>query len=93
MVCNEANSQDFSSSNFQVNFIEGYFPSIMLGGYLTSKFGGVLITSLSIGLSSIGTLLFPVAARWNVIALLICRVLTGFAQVTKKVSSHKLRAI
>ena len=51
------------------------------GGILARKFGGKQVFGLGVLFSSLFSLLTPVAARWNVAALIVVRVLTGLAEV------------
>ena len=67
----------------------GYLPSMMVSGYMTSKLGAVMVSALSIGFSSIGTIVLPLAARWNLPALFVCRILIGVAQVKSSLHSIK----
>lgn len=53
----------------------------IIGGYLSLKFGAKLVLGGAILIGSILTLLIPIAARIDYIALWFCRFFTGVAHV------------
>uniref|UniRef100_A0A915ETH7 Major facilitator superfamily (MFS) profile domain-containing protein n=1 Tax=Ditylenchus dipsaci TaxID=166011 RepID=A0A915ETH7_9BILA len=61
-------------------FFWGYLTSQVLGGYLAARIGPKLVIGVCLTLSSLITLFSPLAARLNVPAFFILRVLLGFAQ-------------
>ena len=63
------------------SFFWGYMITPLPGGILARKFGGKNVFGLGVLLSALFSLLTPVAARLNVAALIVVRVLIGLAEV------------
>ena len=61
------------------SFFYGYLFTQIAGAWLAIRFGPKIVLVISIFISSIFTLLTPVAARLGYIALFICRFLIGLA--------------
>lgn len=62
-------------------FFYGYLVSQIPGGLLAEKYGGKWVLAGFFGLSTLATLLTPLAARLNYVALIILRVLVGIGSV------------
>ena len=63
------------------SFFWGYMITPLPGGILARHFGGKNVFGLGVLLSSLFSLLTPVAARFHFAALIAVRVLTGLAEV------------
>ncbi len=61
------------------SFFYGYLFTQIVGAWLAIRFGPKIVLVISIFISSIFTLLTPLAARLGYIALFICRFLIGLA--------------
>lgn len=61
-------------------FFYGYFWTPILGGRLAEMFGGKRIFSYGILMASIFTILTPIAAKLNLAALIVTRILVGVGQ-------------
>ncbi|KAG5678081.1 hypothetical protein PVAND_007783 [Polypedilum vanderplanki] len=59
------------------SFFYGYITTQFMGGYLASRYGGNLIFGIGIGVTAFFTLLTPLAASWNIYALVAVRVIEG----------------
>lgn len=62
------------------SFYYGYIATQILGGYLSAKFGGKIVFGISIGTTSVLTLLTPLCASINVYLLLAVRILEGVSE-------------
>ena len=63
------------------SFYYGYLITQIPGGYLADIFGGKYIFGIMILLTSLLTILTPLAAELHIIALILLRVLEGFFEV------------
>ena len=64
------------------SFFWGYIVTQMPGGWLASRFGGKRVFGWFMFLSSVATLLSPVAARNSPYFLIVLRVIVGVGQVS-----------
>ncbi|KAI1729016.1 major facilitator superfamily domain-containing protein [Ditylenchus destructor] len=74
-------------------FFWGYMTSQVLGGYLASRIGSTKVIVAVVFLSSLATLLSPVAARFHVFAFVFLRVLLGFSQGAMFPAMHSMWAV
>jgi MFS family permease len=65
-------------------FFYGYLVSQIPGGLLAERYGAKWVLTGFLGLSTVATLLTPVAARTNFVLLIILRVLCGIGSVSIK---------
>lgn len=63
-------------------FFYGYTVSQIPGGLMAEQFGGKWVVFGFLGLSSVATLLTPVAARFSFAALIVLRVFVGIGSVS-----------
>lgn len=63
-------------------FFYGYLVSQVPGGLLAERFGGKWVLVGSLGLSTLATVLTPVAARASYVLLIFLRVLCGIGSVS-----------
>lgn len=69
-----------STSGFVLSsFFYGYVATQILGGYLSTKFGGKVVLNLGNMIWSICTILIPILSK-NMLALSVCRILMGASQ-------------
>ncbi|XP_042882305.1 sialin-like isoform X2 [Penaeus japonicus] len=73
-------------------FFYGYFLTGILGGRLAETYGSKVVLGTSASITSILTLLTPVAARTHYIALIVLRVAMGLAQGVSYPSLHAMVA-
>ncbi|XP_055943223.1 sialin-like [Argiope bruennichi] len=62
------------------SFFYAYFITVLTGGYFAKRFGAKLMFGSGIGVTSILTLLTPVAVRWGIIPFIIVRALEGVGE-------------
>lgn len=62
------------------SFFWGYLITEIPGGWLSMRFGSKVVILVGVGLSSVATLLMPVAAKGHYAALMILRIVAGLAQ-------------
>lgn len=68
------------------SFFYGYICTQFVGGYLGYHFGGNIIFAVGIGVTSLLTLLTPVAAQYSIYMLLAVRIIEGiFEGMTRHV--------
>lgn len=63
-------------------FFYGYLVSQIPGGLLAERFGGKWILTIFLGISTVATLLTPLAAQQSVALLIVLRVLVGIGSVS-----------
>ena len=73
----EFNWSPFDQGLLLSGFYIGYLLTQILGGYLSDRFGGKHVVSVSLLVSSIFTAFIPSMARWNKYALLVVRIIIG----------------
>jgi len=61
-------------------FFWGYIVTQLPGGLLAERFGGKYVFGLGVFFTGFFSLLMPIAARWNLTAFIVVRVLTGAAE-------------
>ncbi|XP_023222173.1 sialin-like [Centruroides sculpturatus] len=61
-------------------FFYGFFLTQLPGGRLAEYFDGKLIFGLGVFFTAFFTVLTPVIARWNVVALIVLRILEGLSE-------------
>ncbi|GFR09933.1 hypothetical protein TNCT_445971, partial [Trichonephila clavata] len=62
------------------SFFYAYFVTVLTGGYLAKKFGAKRIFGAGVLLTSVLTLLTPVAVRWGIVPFIIVRALEGVGE-------------
>lgn len=62
----------------------GYLLTSLLGGYCAERFGGHIVVSIVLGLSSLLTAISPIAAKLSPWALFVDRLLIGVCGVSTK---------
>ncbi|GFR26658.1 hypothetical protein TNCT_299261 [Trichonephila clavata] len=62
------------------SFFYAYFITVLTGGYLAKKFGAKRVYGGGIILTSVLTLLTPVAVRWGIVPFLVVRALEGIGE-------------
>ena len=63
------------------SFYYGYLVTQILGGYIAKRYGARFVMVFGVGGDAVFTLLTPLAARFDPIALVTIRVLQGFTEV------------
>ena len=71
------------------SFYYGYIITQVPGGYLADRFGGKHIFGIGILLTSLLTVLTPLAAELHIVALIVLRVLEGFFEVYLNSAQHR----
>lgn len=74
------------------SFFYGYLLTNLPGGWLASHYGGKWVLGWGVLLTSIFTLLTPMAARWSIEALIACRVVIGIAEGVTFPAIHTMLA-
>lgn len=72
------------------SFFYGYVISQIPGGYLSRRFGSKRLFGYGILIAAIASLFTPLAARWNVYALIALRVFEGIGEGVTSPSIHNL---
>jgi len=62
-------------------FFYGYLVSQVPGGMLAERYGGKWVLAAFVCLSTVSTLLTPIAARFSFVLLIILRILCGIGSV------------
>ncbi|GFT30292.1 hypothetical protein NPIL_677321, partial [Nephila pilipes] len=62
------------------SFFYAYFVTVLTGGYLAKRFGAKRVFGLGVILTSVLTLLTPVAVRWGTVPFIIVRTLEGVGE-------------
>lgn len=63
-------------------FFYGYLVSQIPGGLLAERYGGKWVLTIFLGISTVATLLTPLAAQLSFVLLIILRVLVGIGSVS-----------
>ncbi|CAL1548295.1 unnamed protein product [Lymnaea stagnalis] len=71
-------------------FFYGYCSTQILGGYLSGKLGAKLILGLGILMTSILSLLTPIASEQSIYLLVACRIMQGLAQGLAQPCMHTM---
>ncbi|RIB26243.1 major facilitator superfamily domain-containing protein [Gigaspora rosea] len=75
------------------SFFIGYLTTQVIGGALSDRFGGKWVLSIAAALWTIFTLLTPIAAKYSVLYLILCRILLGIGEGACLPSIHSLIAV
>ncbi|CAG8805106.1 15519_t:CDS:2 [Gigaspora margarita] len=75
------------------SFFIGYLTTQVIGGALSDRFGGKWVLNIAAALWTIFTLLTPIAAKYSVLYLILCRILLGIGEGACFPSIHSLIAV
>ncbi|RIB18382.1 major facilitator superfamily domain-containing protein [Gigaspora rosea] len=75
------------------SFFIGNLTTQVIGGALSDRFGGKWVLGIAAALWTIFTLLTPIAAKYSVMYLILCRILLGIGEGACFPSIHSLIAV
>ncbi|KAF0544038.1 MFS general substrate transporter [Gigaspora margarita] len=75
------------------SFFIGYLTTQVIGGALSDRFGGKWVLGIAAAIWTIFTLLTPIAAKYSVLYLILCRILLGIGEGACFPSIHSLIAV
>ncbi|XP_064642406.1 sialin-like [Lineus longissimus] len=71
-------------------YFYGYIITQVPSGLLARRFGSKIVIIIGLGIAAIGTILIPLAARWNVYCVLALRVVIGLGSAVTVPAYHNL---
>ncbi|CAG8734944.1 16277_t:CDS:2 [Cetraspora pellucida] len=75
------------------SFFVGYLSTQIIGGVLSDRFGGKWVLSIAAALWTIFTFLTPIAAKYNLPCLILCRIFLGIGEGACLPCIHSLIAV
>ncbi|CAG8687216.1 6064_t:CDS:2, partial [Dentiscutata heterogama] len=75
------------------SFFVGYLTTQIIGGVLSDRFGGKWVLSIAAALWTIFTFLTPIAAKYNLLCLILCRIFLGIGEGACLPCIHSLIAV
>ncbi|RIB30704.1 major facilitator superfamily domain-containing protein [Gigaspora rosea] len=89
----ELNWSYITQGHILSSFFIGYLTTQVIGGALSDRFGGKWVLGIAAALWTIFTLLTPIAAKYSVLYLILCRILLGIGEGACFPSIHSLIAV